>query len=213
MLVTTLLFLGCATQPAPTAQSRPEKLGPGDVTAPPSLRALPELGEARSSQLQRALSLAGQVFAAPLPPPPVERKYDALSAWVENDVAHWIAQRRDAVEETRFQFNSSDPEPATRVIVCAVIGLLHEDTAYQLALIPQPQELDNEPEIAAMFHELVHGQAEPFENAALTEYRQCKAAGEELGGASMRFAHFCQQRRDRLLRVEANQAEALAAKP
>jgi hypothetical protein len=212
LLASSLLVLGCATQPPPAAQSQPEKLLPGDTYAPPSLRALPELGSARSSQLHRALTMAGEAFAKPLPPAPVDRKYEALSEWVANDVARWIDQRRDALEETRFQFNSSDPEPATRVIVSAVIGLLQEDTAYQLSLIPQPRELDNEPEIAAMFHELVQGQVDPFQNAALTEYRQCTQSGDDQGGASLRFAHFCQQRYDRLVRVEAKQADALAVR-
>src|SRR5262249_13134803 len=107
--------------------------------------------------------------------------------------------------------NSSDPEPATRVIVSAVIGLLQEDTAYQLSLIPQPQELDNEPEISAMFRELVKGQADPFQNAALTEYSQCAQAGTEQGGPQLRFAKFGKQRHDRLVRVEGKQTDALAA--
>ena len=211
LLASSLLVLGCATQPPPTAQTQHEKLRPGDANAPPSLRALPELGNERSSELHRGLTQAGQVFAAPLPPAPVERKYEALAQWVDSDVARWIDQRRDAVEETRFQLNSSDPEPATRVIVSAVIGLLLEDTAYQLSLIPQPQELDNEPEISAMFRELVKGQADPFQNAALTEYSQCAQAGNEQGGAQLRFASFCQQRHDRLMRVEAKQTNSLAA--
>jgi hypothetical protein len=188
------------------------KLLPGDPDAPPSLRALPELGDARSSQLHRALTMAGQVFAAPLPLAPSDRRYEVLADWVENDVARWIDGRRDALEETRFQFKAIDSEPATRVIANAVIGLLQEDTAYQLSLIPQPKELDNEPEIAAMFRELQQGQVEPFQNAALTEYGACVKSGEEEGGSSRRFAHFCRQRHDRLLRVEGKQAQAMASK-
>jgi len=207
-----LLLLGCATQPPPAAQSQTEKLRPGDANAPPSLRALPELSKDRSSQLHGGLTLAGQVFAAPLPPAPVDRSYEVLSEWVGDEVARWIDQRRDAVEETRFVFNASDPDPATRAIASAVIGLLQEDTAYQLSLIPQPKELDSEPEIAAMFHELVQAQTDPFQNAALTEYQQCAESGKDEGGPSLRFGRFCQQRHDRLLRVDAKQADAVAVK-
>ena len=212
LLVSSLLVLGCATQPPPAAQTQPEKFGPGDAQAPPSLRALPELGKDRSSQLHRALTMAGQVFAAPLPPAPIERSYAELSDWVDSDVARWIDLRRDAVEETRFQFNSSDSQPGTRVILSAVIGLLQEDTAYQLSLIPQPKELDNEPEIAALFRELVQGQTDPFQNAALSEYLQCVTGANEQGGPHLRFARFCQQRHDRLVRTETKQGDALAAK-
>jgi hypothetical protein len=118
----------------------------------------------------------------------------------------------DARRWKRLAFSSSRAIRATQVIVSAVIGLLQEDTAYQLSLIPQPKELDNEPEIAAMFHELVRGQSDPFQNAALTEYLQCVKAGDDVGGPLLRFARFCQQRHDRLVRVEAKQAEAVAAK-
>ncbi|HKU40605.1 MAG TPA: hypothetical protein VJR89_20735 [Polyangiales bacterium] len=209
--MSSLLLLCCATHPAPAVSSQPEKLRPGDASAPPSLRALPELSKDRSERLHRGLTQAKQVFAAQLPAAPSERSYDVLSAWVESEVAHWIDARRDAVEETRFQFKSSAPEPATQVIASAVIGLLQEDTAHQLAQIPQPRELDNEPEIAALFHELVLGQADPFQRAALEEYESCAKAGDEEGGQLQRFAKFCKERHHRLAAAEAKQSQAMQA--
>jgi len=205
MLATCLVVAGCAGSVPPDRQER-IALRVGDATAPPSLQALPEIDKPRTKQLHRGLAQAGQVFASPLPAAPVDRVYIELAAWVEEDVANWVVTRRDAVEETRFQFASSaKADPTARVIATAVIGLLQEDTARSLSAIPVPVELDNEPEIAALFRELVDTQAAPFLQAAKAEYQRCETSADEAEDDLERFARWCRARAERLQPTPAPQ--------
>ena len=182
----------------------------GDPAAPPTLRALPEIDRARTKQLHRGLAQAGEVLASPLPAAPADRVYIELAAWVEEDVANWVVARRDAVEETRFQFSTSArSDAAARVIANAVIGLLQEDTARSLSAIPVPAELDSEPEIAALFRELVDTQAAPFLQAARSEYARCADVGEDAEEME-RFVRWCTARAERLQQSPAT--ESLTAK-
>jgi hypothetical protein len=212
MLAHCVVIAGCAGSVSADRQER-IAMRVGDATAPPSLRALPEIDKPRSKQLHRGLAQAGKVFGSPLPAAPADRVYIELAAWVEEDVANWVIARRDAVEETRFQFETSaKSDPTAQVIANAVVGLLQEDTARSLSAIPVPVELDSEPEIAALFRELVDTQAAPFLAAAKTEYQRCETGADDADGLE-RFARFCATRAERLLRpAAASQPRLTAAK-
>lgn len=193
-----MLLAGCAASQRPGADGL--ALRDGDASAPPSLAALPGLEPQDSQRWHRGLTLARQVFERALPPPPVDRSYASLSEWVEQDVAAWIAARRESMEEARFQFSSTTgATPDALVVRSAVVGLLQEDTAQTLATIPAPSELDSEPEIAELYRELVRVQSEPFIGAARGEYRACAELAEQEGGRQLeRFGEFCRSRFDRL---------------
>jgi hypothetical protein len=197
MLGLMLLFAGCAGNQLPAA--RGSALRQGDATAPPSLAVLPALEPADSQRWHRGMTLAGQAFARGLPPPPADRSFAALSEWVEQDVATWIAARRESMDETRFQFGSNSGAGAdAEILRSAVVGLLQEDTAQALASMPAPSELDSEPEIAELYRELVRVQSEPFVGAARGEYRTCADRAEEEGGTLTHFAAFCRARFERI---------------
>ncbi len=206
-----LIAVGCASQPVAPAQQRAEALRLGDPVGPPSLRALPEISKARSEQLHRGLAQAGEVFASQLPAAPPDRAYIELAAWVEEEVAQWVIARRDGVDETRFQFDTSaHSDPAAHAVTNAVIGLLHEDTARSLARIPMPKELESEPEIAALFRELVDTQAAPFLHAARIAYGHCAEHADDADDD--RFERFCRARAEALERpLDAPPPQPLAA--
>ena len=203
-------FVGCASPGKKATRHETVAEHPGDAVAPPSLDALPTPLPVDHQAVHDALTLAGQIFAAPLPTPPADRANASLSVWVDGEVASWIVRRRESVEETRFLFRlpakdaedePSDEEIRKNVVARAVLGLLQEDTALQLSRIPAPSELDSEPEIAAMFDELVKGRAEPFVYAAQREYVECANAGYRFGDELEPLARFCHARHDKLAAV------------
>ncbi|HEX7479435.1 MAG TPA: hypothetical protein VF331_16650 [Polyangiales bacterium] len=200
-LILCVMLIGCATT-APRAARPSAAVGSGQPLAPPSLAALPELPRTAPTNAQRmhqALTLAQQVFAAQLPAAPDDRSCASLQAWVEQQVAPWVEKRRDAVADTRFQFGPAEAQQAADVVVeRAVLGLLQEDTALELAGIPSPSELDEEPEIAAMFRDLIRGQAQPFVSSARDEYRHCVETGQHGADDLRRFGDFCRTRLSRL---------------
>jgi hypothetical protein len=144
-------------------------------------------------------TMANTLFETKCPVAPVDRSYKSLSAWVQAEVAPWVEKRRDGVDDTRFQFAQSKPQtPSDQVVSAAVVGLLQEDTALTLQTIPQPAELDAEPEIAEMYRDVIRSQANPLLGAALTAYRDCANIGYREGGELERWAKFCHARYDRL---------------
>lgn len=175
-------------------------LSRGDADGPPAFASLPDLAASQQSpRLQQGFSLARQVLANGLPTPPDDRRYGQLQAWIDGTVAPWIAARREAVDDARFQFAVEEGAPSTEAAIArGVLGLLQENTALELTHIPSPAELDTEPEIAEMFHELVATQAKPFVYSAMAEYRKCAELAAAEGGELARWARFCAARHEHL---------------
>ena len=204
-LTTVVPVLGClgtatCATTSPEVEVRRAALEQGDGDAPPDFAALPDLTASQQSpRLQQGFSLARQVLGKSLPTPPDDRRYGPLQAWIDGTVAPWITARREAVDDTRFQF-ALDQGASNRdaAIARGVIGLLHENTALELSHIPSPLELETEPEIAEIFRELVATQAKPFVNAARSEYRKCAELAAAEGGELKRWANFCATRHDHL---------------
>ncbi len=143
--------------------------------------------------------MAMQVFRETLPQPPVDRSNVNLQSWVDKVVTPWLEKRRDGVDETRYQFGAEPSVSASEAVVAhAVLGLLQEDTALELAHIPPPAELDKEPEVAEMFTVLIRNQAHPFVASALKEFRLCAKTSDDEGSELRRWAAFCHARFDRL---------------
>jgi hypothetical protein len=188
---------------------------------------LPEPLPIATDSVHRALTQASEVLSTRFPPIPNDRSHASLSAWVESDVAQWIERRREGVEDTRYLFGlpasakttveheagdqaagdaaavahqggHQDIADGQVVVAHAVLGLLHEDTALQLEQIPPPSELDQEPEIAEMFREIIRAQMAPFISAALRDYSECAnmayAGDDELEA----MGQLCHARHDRL---------------
>ena len=192
---------GCAAQSAAPAEQSVEYSG-GDADAPPNLAALPDLPNGASGDTPRThqgLLIARQTLDAALPEPPGDRSYASLQHWVETDVVAWIAKRRSQTRATRDRFLlEGEPSDSELVVSHAVVGLIDEDTALALARLPAPSELDSEPEIAAMYRDVVRAQAAGFSTSAVMEFRDCANTAYR-GPEDMRaWARFCHARFDRL---------------
>ena len=194
------ILAACATTSSSGDTEAGSALRSGDPDGPPTIGALPDVARAGTSpRVQQGLSLARQVLAARLPAPPADHSYAMLQAWIDRDVATWVAKRRDGVDEARYQFGLEHEVPSDeRVVGDAVLGLMQEDTALVLAQLPAPSELDSEPEIAEMFREMVRTQVQPFQTAAVVQYRDCATTAHEEGNDLQRWVVFCGGRLDRL---------------
>jgi hypothetical protein len=194
------LLAACATTSTESTAQGHSTLRSGDPNGPPTIGALPDVAQTGTSpRVQQGLSMARQVLATRLPEPPADHSYAVLQAWIDRSVAPWVAARRDGVDEARFQFGLEHEVPVDeRVVATAVLGLLQEDTALSLSQLPAPSELDSEPEIAQIFRELVQTQVQPFQSAALTQYRACADSAHAEGRDLRRWATFCDARLDRL---------------
>jgi hypothetical protein len=202
---------GCAT----TDEAGQVETRAAVQNGPPAFAALPDVSDSKgSARIAQGLSLARQIMGDRLPVAPDDRAYQTLQLWIDHTVTPWIAKRRDSVDETRFQFGlgRNDTSPSERIIAEAVLGLLQEDTAIELDGIPQPTELDTEPEVAAIFRDLVRTQAAPFRNAAIREYTACANRGYAEGSAWRPWATFCHRRHDRLQVDDSSAARSTASR-
>jgi len=184
----------------------------GDAGAPPSIAVLPDLPAGASVNTERThqgLLVARETLDAAMPRPPGDRSYLSLQGWVDAELAIWLEHRRDQADLTRARFaQEDDPSGSERAVGHAALGLIHEDTALSLGTIPAPSELDTEPEIAAIYRELVTVQVDTFLNTAVVEFRDCANEAYRAGDDMRVWAEFCHARFDRLREnVRANRKQ------
>jgi hypothetical protein len=208
-------FAGCAPEPQPQDEAS-LRASEGDPDAPPSLRALPELRPGDSGSTPRChqgLLLARQAFDAAMPVPPADRSYGALKRWVDGAVSGWLERRRAQIDATRARFSlEGAPSPSEEIVSHAVVALIEEDTSRALGEIPQPGELDDEPEILAMYRDLARSQAKPLLVAAIDDLAECANRAYRGPGDMRPWARFCHARYDRLLAQLAGPEGAASAR-
>ncbi len=195
-----LPLAGCATASPPASDTANDAYVAGGEGT--ELNALPSVDHGSGADTPRThqgLLIARATLDAAMPEPPADRSYAALQRWVDTEVVTWVERRRAQTEEVRERFSlEGEPNESELAVRRAVVGLLHEDTARSLRSIPAPSELDSEPEIAAMYRDIVSAQADTFLNSAIVEFRDC-AEGAYRWEHDMRpFALFCHARFDRL---------------
>jgi len=80
-----------------------------------------------------------------------------------------------------------------RIMAGALVGLVYEDVARALLSLPFPAELASEPEVRAIFEDVLRGQAAPYLVHARLAYQAC--AANALGLSAMaHWSEFCQGR-------------------
>ncbi|MFI5308604.1 MAG: hypothetical protein ACHQ53_14690 [Polyangiales bacterium] len=198
MLVWAIVDQGCAEG---SGASHATTARDAHAEAAPSLRALPELegGSVDTPRTHQGLLLARETFDTVLPDAPSDRTYASLQRWVDGAVASWVEHRREQIDTTRSRFEAGGAQSeAEQVVSHAVVGLLDEDTALALGRLPSPSELDDEPEIAAMYRDMMRAQADVFVRSALRELADC--ANQGYGGPSdlRPWAEVCHARFDHL---------------
>jgi hypothetical protein len=213
LVACVLCYVGGCVPPSQIPGATADAGSSGHASAPPSFAALPALPHGASGNTTRThhgLLVARETLDATMPTPPADRSYLSLKSWIDGEFALWLERRRAQAEQTRARFElEAAPSGSERAVSHAALGLIHEDTALSLGTIPAPRELDTEPEVAAVYRELVAVQVDTFLNTALSEFRDCANEAYRADDDMRSWAEFCHARFDRLReKVRASRKQA-----
>lgn len=173
----------------------------GDVTGAPRVEALPSLdvdpGEL-TAEMRMARLLSAESLNLEQPPAPRDLSTAAMTAWSQQELEQWMRHKHRRAEEARRQLDlAAVQNQRQRIMAGALVGLVYEDVARALLALPTPRELISEPEIAAMYGEVLRGQAAPYLREAEMAYAACSGNAEQ----EARLAHwssFCAARKEQL---------------
>jgi hypothetical protein len=181
------------------------------------MEALPSLDVADaelSNQMRMARLLSAESLELPAPVAPNDRSAASLTRWSEHELKDWVSAKQKRAEAARAELDKAAVENhRQRIVAGALVGLVFEDLARSLLVLPVPSELDREPEIAAIFHELMVKQAEPYLIHARLAYAAC--AGNAAGLSTMsHWSDFCSAREQSLPEAVVEEASGrMAAAP
>jgi len=181
----------CAgSQPAPPVR-------PGDAEGPPRVEALPSLDiaeDAMSKEMRMARMLSEESLNLPAPPLPSGRTAADIQQWSEQSLAPWLQHKQERAEAARAELDrAAAQDPRQRIVAGALVGLVYEDVAHGLLRVPSPRELDNEPEVLAMYHDLLQQQAAPYLRHAKLGYDACAANAHAIRSLE-HWSNFCGER-------------------
>lgn len=197
-----LPLAGCGSTAPPeaaTPSGETASTAGGEGAALGVLPAVERGSDADTARTHQGLLIARATLDAAMPAPPGDRSYATLQRWVDTEVVAWVERRRAQTQEVRDRFElEGEPNESELAVSRAVVGLIQEDTARALRSIPAPRELETEPEIAAMYRDIVSRQADTFLNSAVVDFRDCANGAYRAADAMRPFALFCHERFDRL---------------
>lgn len=194
-LVACLLCAGCA------AGQAKKTVYTGDARGRASIEVLPSLDVPESeltAEMRMARLLSAESLELPAPALPSDRSAAQLSDWSDSQLKDWLSQKQQRAEAAREELDRAAAQNhRQRIVAGALVGLVYEDIARTLLSIPVPSELDTEPEVAAIFRELMAKQAAPFLLHAGLAYTAC--AGNAMALESMaHWSEFCERRGEAL---------------
>lgn len=171
---------------------------PGDPYAEPSMTALPSLDVPREELTERmrfGWTLAEESFQHPMPPPPPSGETADFQRWAEHELREWLERKSRTVEAARRELDQAAEEShRQRIVAGAIVGLMYEDVARALRDIPVPAEIQHEPEIAAIFRDVLAAQAAPYLEHARRAYNACHLNAEGGPESLAHWGRFCEAR-------------------
>jgi hypothetical protein len=187
------VLLGCAHAPPPGQPGRPD--------AAPAVETLPSLGGEREDFTERmrfAWLLAEQSFQLAEPVPPNQPTVSELAAYTDGPLRAWLEQKNELVEAARAELDMAAEEThVQRIVAGALVGLMYEDVWRVLRTVPLPRDLEEEPEIADVYREVVEFQATPYLEHARRAYDACARNGVQ-PAAMARWSRYCSARGEHL---------------
>jgi len=173
----------------------------GDALATPSLEALPSLDVAQSEltpEMRMASLLSAESLSLAPPVHPENMSTSAMAAWSDDGLKTWMREKHQRAEAARKELDrAAQQSHRQRVMAGALVGLVYEDVARTLLTLPVPSELSSEPEIAAMYVDLLRTQAGPYLVQAHQAYAACAGNAEQVDPLR-HWTDFCNQREERL---------------
>jgi len=194
-------------------KSNPPSQFAGDARGRACMEALPSLDVADaelSEQMRMARMLSAESLELPAPAVPSDKSAATLTLWSEHELKAWLSEKQKRAEAARAELDRAALENhRQRIVAGALVGLVFEDVGRSLLVLPIPSELESEPEIAEIFHELMVKQAEPYLIHARLAYEAC--AGNASGLTTMsHWSDFCSAREESLPRATSEQPAELA---
>lgn len=165
------------------------------------MECLPEPDIERSAfteHMRFGWTLAAESFEVEPPAAPEARAAADIQAWSEENFAPWLERKTHTIEAARRELDQAAEEShRQRIMGGAIAGLMYEDVSVVFEAIPVPEELDDEPEVRGIYHDVQRGQARPFIENARAAYRACAINGTR--PPTMRhWSRFCAARQERL---------------
>ena len=165
------------------------------------MEALPSLDvdeQAMSKEMRMARMLSAESLNLPDPPLPNGRTADDIQRWSEDTLAPWLQRKQESAEAARAELDQAAiQDQRQRIVAGALVGLVYEDVAQGLLRVPAPRELESEPEVLAMYNELLQQQAAPYLMHAKLGYDACAANAHALSSLE-HWSTFCGERSARL---------------
>jgi hypothetical protein len=195
-LTLALLLAGCGSTPM-----RAGPLDPGQVEPRPSMECLPDPDVAESAftpRMREGWELAAESFLIPPPEPPRDETARNLELWSDEVLAPWLERKTHTIEAARRELDlAAEESHRQRIMGGAIVGLMYEDVARVLRSIPPPEELAEEPEIQAIYQDVMRSHARPFLEQSRRAYSAC--AQNAVTPSSMRhWSRFCSGREEGL---------------
>jgi hypothetical protein len=190
--------VGCAST---SSSAHARTFQPGDSAGRPSVEALPSLDVAQTEltpEMRMAALLSAECLNLAPPVQPTDNSTAAIAAWSDQELKTWMREKHARAEAARRELDrAAEQNHRQRVMAGALVGLVYEDVARTLLRLPVPSELSSEPEIAAMYGELLRTQARPYLLQAHHAYVACSGNAEQLSPLH-HWTQFCEQREERL---------------
>jgi hypothetical protein len=185
----------------------------GDVRGRASIEVLPSLDVSDaelSDRMRMARLLSAESLELPAPAIPDDRSAGSLARWSDRELKAWVSAKLKRAEDARRELDRAALENhRQRILAGALVGLVYEDVARTLLVLPLPKELESEPEIGAIFRELMEKQAAPYLFHARLAYVAC--AGNASGMITLaHWSDFCSAREEGLPRASEEDRGSIA---
>jgi hypothetical protein len=190
-------MVGCLSSSAGNNRAYQE----GDAIGKPRVEALPSI-DIEPSKLTPEMRMARLLSAESLnldpPVQPRDTSTATIAEWSDHELRAWMQAKHASAEAARVELDRAAVQnQRQRIMAGALVGLVYEDVARTLLSLPVPAELVSEPEIAAMYVDILRTQAGPYLFQARHAYTACAGNAEQLP-ALRHWSEFCLSREAQL---------------
>lgn len=193
----SLGLLGCMSASAGNKRAYQH----GDMLGKPRVEALPSIdvdSAALTQEMRMARMLSAESLNLEPPVQPRDTSTATIADWSDHELKAWIQAKHQSAEAARQELDRAAVQShRQRIMAGAMVGLVYEDVARTLLTLPVPAELVAEPEIAAMYVDILRTQAGPYVLQARQAYTACAGNAEQLP-ALQHWSEFCQSRESHL---------------
>jgi hypothetical protein len=204
-VLVSLGMVGCLSSSAGNKRAYQE----GDATGKPRVEALPSI-DIEPSKLTPEMRMARLLSAESLnldpPVQPRDTSTATIAEWSDHELKTWMQTKHASAEAARVELDRAAVQnQRQRIMAGAMVGLVYEDLARTLLTLPVPAELASEPEIAAMYVDILRTQAGPYLLQARHAYTACAGNAEQMP-ALHHWSEFCLSRENQLPASGVDQA-------